>query len=211
MTATRPTPPPTTTVARRARRTGLAYLGIVLCGLYAEFLVRMSLVVADDAGATAGAIADARGLFLSGVGADVVMITLDVAVGIGLYRLLRHVEVRVALVALVSRLVQAAVLTVNLATPLRALDHATDAAAGTTGAAEQALAAMETHALVYDVGLIAFAVSCIAVARLLRSSRVAPSLLWRGMAARWGNSVPRVLPMPVGASINRQRLVLAAL
>ena len=41
---------------------------------------------------------------------------------------------------------------------------------------------METHALVYDVALIAFAVSCLALARLLRASGVVPQLLWRGMA-----------------------------
>lgn len=174
--------PTSSTTARTARRTGVAYLGIVLCGLYAEFLVRSSLVVPDDAGATAVAIAGARGLFVSGIAADLVMIALDVAVGVGLYRLLRHLDERLAVVALGSRLVQAAVIAGNLVNPVRALDHATAASTGVPAAAEQALAAMQTHGLVYDVGLIAFAVSCIAVARLLRASEVAPRLLSRGMA-----------------------------
>ena len=169
--------------ARTARRTGLAYLGIVLCGLYAEFFVRMSLLVPDDASATARAISNSRELFLSGVGADVVMIALDVAVGIGIYRLLRHVDHGLAVVATVTRFIQAAILTVNLVNPVRALGHASDAVTGVPGAAQQALAAMETHALVYDVGLLAFAVSCLAVARLLRDAGVVPHLLWRGMAA----------------------------
>jgi hypothetical protein len=166
-----------------ARRTGGAYLGIVGAGLFAEFFVRMSLVAPDDPAATARAIADSQALFLSGVGADVAMIGLDVAVGIGLFRLLRHVDERLAVIATVSRFVQAAVLTVNLVNPVRALGFARAAADGTTGAAEQALAAMEAHALAYDIGLIAFAVSCLAVARLLSRSGVAPKLLWRGLAA----------------------------
>lgn len=172
-----------TAAARDARRVGLAYLGIVLCGLYAEFFVRMSLVTSGDASGTARAIAGARDLFLSGVAADALMIALDVVVGIGLYRLLRHVDDRLAAVALVARLLQAAVLAANLANPLRALDRATASTGAEAGAAGQALAAMESHALLYDVGLIAFAVSCLAVARLLHASGVAPRLLPAGMAA----------------------------
>lgn len=166
-----------------ARRTGGAYLGIVGAGLFAEFFVRMSIVAPDDPAATAQAIADSQALFISGIGADVAMIGLDIAVGIGLFRLLRHVDERLAVIATVARFVQAAVLTLNLVNPVRALGFARAAADGTTGAAEQALAAMEAHALVYDIGLIAFAVSCLAVARLLSQSGIAPKLLWRGMAA----------------------------
>jgi hypothetical protein len=165
------------------RTTGLAYLGIVLCGLFAEFFVRMSLVTANDPAATADAIAGSPMLFASGIGADALMIVLDVTVAFGLYRLLREVDERLALVATVSRLVQAAILTANLVNPMRAIGHANDAVADVPGAAEAVLGAMEAQALVYDIGLIAFAISCIAVARLLRASGVVPRLLWLGMAA----------------------------
>lgn len=165
------------------RTTGLAYLGIVLCGLFAEFFVRMALVTPGDPAATADAIAGSPALFASGIGADALMIALDVTVAFGLYRLLRHVDERLALVATASRLVQAAILAANLLNPVRAIGHANDAAAGVPGAAEAALAVMERQALVYDIGLIAFAVSCVAVARLLHESGVVPRLLWAGMAA----------------------------
>lgn len=167
---------------RTARRTGLAYLGIVVCGLFAEFFVRMSLLTTGDAAATAEAIARSQGLFLGGVAADVAMIALDVAVAVGLYRLLRHVDQRIALVATTSRLIQAAILVVNLLNPLHALTHARAATDGVPRAAEQALAAMEAHALVYDIALIAFAVSCLAVARLLRCSGSAPRIIAQGLA-----------------------------
>lgn len=173
LAVTRPTP----------RTTGLAYLGIVLSGLFAEFFVRMSLIAPDDPSATAEAIAASPSLFTAGIGADVVMIALDVTVAVGLYRLLRHVDRRLAVVTTVARLVQAAVLTGNLLNPIRAIGHAQDAVAGVPGAAEAALRAMETHALTYDVALLAFAVSCLALARLLWASGVVPTLLWVGMAA----------------------------
>lgn len=173
LAVTRPTP----------RTTGLAYLGIVLSGLFAEFFVRMSLIAPDDPAATAEAIAGSPSLFTAGIGADVVMIGLDVTVAVGLYRLLRHVDRRLAVLTTVARLVQAAVLTVNLVHPIRAIGHAQDAAARVPGAAEAALRAMETHALVYDIALVAFAVSCLALAGLLRTSGVVPTFLWVGMAA----------------------------
>lgn len=58
------------TARRTARLTGIAYLGIVLCGLVAEFAVRMSLVVTDDATAGAADGAGSPGLFRAGIGAD---------------------------------------------------------------------------------------------------------------------------------------------
>lgn len=54
------TPPPPR--SQTARLTGLAYLGIVVSGIFAEFFVRMSLVVPDDPAATASNIAGAPGL-----------------------------------------------------------------------------------------------------------------------------------------------------
>lgn len=176
-------PHPQHTVARTSRVTGAAYLGIVVCGLFAEFFVRMSLIAPGDPAATARAIADSERLFLGGIAADVQMIALDVIVAFGLFRLLRRVDERIAIIATVSRLVQAMILTVNLVNPIRALGFARDSVEGVPDAAERALAAMETHALVYDIGLIAFALSCIAVAYLLRRSGVVPVLLARGMAA----------------------------
>lgn len=170
-----------------ARRTGFAYLGIVVTGIVAEFAVRGSLVVADDPVATATNIADAPWLFRAGIGADALMIVLDVAVAVGLYRLLRPLDRRLATVAALLRLVQAVVLAVNLVNLTSALDHALGAV-GPNGAvdpaaADDALAAIERHALGYDIGLIAFGLCCLVLARILWVSRAVPRLLAGGMAA----------------------------
>lgn len=169
-----------------ARRTGLAYLGIIATGIFAEFAVRGSLVVEDDAVETARNIADSPGLFGLGIGADVMMVVLDAAVALGLFRLLRNVDRRLATVAAVLRLVQGAVIGLNLANLLRALGFARDATAldGTVvpTIAQDALDAVEWHALGYDAGLIAFGLSCLVLARLLGSAG-AHRLLGAGMAA----------------------------
>lgn len=184
---------PATTDDRRstlARRTGLAYLGIILTGIFAEFVVRGSLVVADDPVATARNIADAPGLFGIGIGADVLMIVLDVIVAVGLFRLLREADARLALTATVLRLAQGAVIVFSLVNLVQALGHARDAAgaggAVLAGPAQEALDAVERHALGYDAGLIAFGLSCIVLARLLVVSGAVRRALAVGMAVAGG-------------------------
>jgi hypothetical protein len=85
-----PTVTTTPRPSRLARRTGLADLGIIATGIFAEFAVRGSLVVDDDPIATAENIAESPRLFGVGIGADVVMIALDVIVAFGLLGLLRQ-------------------------------------------------------------------------------------------------------------------------
>jgi hypothetical protein len=170
--------------SRLARRTGLAYLGIIATGIFAEFAVRGSLVVDEDPVATAQNIAESPGLFGIGIGADVVMIALDIVVAFGLLGLLRHVNQRLALTAAVLRLIQGAVIAVNLLNLTRALGFARDAVDGTVlpGPAQDALDAVERHALGYDAGLIAFGLSCLVLAWLLVAGHLVPRLLAWGMA-----------------------------
>ncbi len=172
---------------RLARRTGLAYLGIIATGIFAEFAVRGSLVADDDPITTATNIADSPGLFGVGVGADVVMITLDVVVAFGLFGLVRHVDRRLALTATVLRLLQGAVIAVNLVNLAQALGFARDAvgADGTVlaGPARDALDAVERHALGYDAGLIAFGLSCLVLGRILATSKLVSRPLALGMSA----------------------------
>jgi hypothetical protein len=176
--------------SKLARRTGLAYLGIIATGIFAEFAVRGSLVVDDDPIATAENIAESPGLFGVGIGADVVMIALDVVVAFGLLGLLRHVNRRMAITATVLRLIQGAIIVLNLNYLIRALAFAFDAegadGVNIAGPAQDALDAVERHALGYDAGLIAFGLSCLVVAWLLLAGNLVPRLLAWGMAATGG-------------------------
>ncbi|MEZ5238266.1 MAG: DUF4386 domain-containing protein [Microthrixaceae bacterium] len=174
-------------LTRTARITGIAYLGIILTGIFAEFAVRASLVVPGDAAATAANIAGSPGLFGVGIAADVVMVALDVTVAIGLFVLLRRVDRRLALAATVLRLIQGAAIALNLLNLVSALGLSSDAVgsggAVLPGPAADALAAVERHALGYDAGLIAFGLSCIVLGRLLTISGFVPRLLATGMGA----------------------------
>lgn len=163
--------------SRTARRTGAAYLGVVVAGIFAEFFVRGSLVVDGDAQATAVNLAGAPAFFSLSIVGDMAMVALDVAVAFGLYRLLRGVHRRLAIAATGLRLLQASVLAINLLNLVRALELAS-AASGDAAMADATLAAMEAHALVYDLGLVAFGLACITLGRLLRLALAPRALAW---------------------------------
>ena len=167
------------TLARTARLTGIAYLGILVTGIFAEFVVRMGMVVEGDAAATAANVADATGLFRAGIAADVLMISLDVGVAVGLYLLLRHAHHGLALLAAALRMVQAAVLGANLLTMATALG----AAGGGAPDTGVVLAALEVHSLVYDLGLVFFGMACLVLGHLLVVSRLVPRIVGRGLTA----------------------------
>ena len=150
-------------LSRIARRTGAAYLGVVFCGIFAELFVRGSLVEAGDATATASAIAAAPASFALGIFADLLMVLLDVGVAYGLYRLLSPVHRPLAIAATAFRLLQASILAANLLHLVGALRLAGDPALP-----PEVLAAVETHALVYDIGLIPFGLACLVLGPLLR-------------------------------------------
>jgi len=167
-----------------ARWTGAAYLGIVLTGLFAEFFVRGQLFVPDDARQTSENIANSPGLFGVGIAADLCMVCLDVTVALGLYKLLAPSAPRLARAATLFQLVQSAVLLINLRNLTDALSLARQTAAiHSTTLAEQTLDAMHKHALGYDVGLIAFGLSCLVLGHLLRRDGLVPRLLSLGMSA----------------------------
>ncbi|MCA9627405.1 MAG: DUF4386 domain-containing protein [Myxococcales bacterium] len=169
---------------RIARTTGIAYLGIIVTGMFAEFFVRMRLVVAGDAGATTANIAGSVGLFRAALAADLAMIALDVGVAVGLYVLLRPVHGPLALLAAVCRLMQAAVLganTMNMAAALGWATRGAGTALGTDGAAAMVLASLELHRFVYDLALVFFGVACVLLGHLLRTSRLVPRPLGIGL------------------------------
>jgi len=167
-----------------ARPTGLAYLGIIATGIFAEVGVRLPLVDVGDPVATAANIADSALLFRLGILADVAMVALDVIVAIGLLALLSHVSRPLAQLAAALRLIQAAVISANLMNMTLALQLATGgpgAEALGSGAPGLVLASMELHGVMYDLGLVFFGLSCLVLAGLLVASRSVPSVLGWGV------------------------------
>ncbi|MEQ8834138.1 MAG: DUF4386 domain-containing protein [Miltoncostaeaceae bacterium] len=164
-----------------ARLAGLLYLVIVVAGLFAELVVRGSLVEPGDAAATAQNILADATLFRLGFVADLVMVLADIGVAILFYVLLKPVNHGLALLALVLRLMMDAVLAANLMNHLGALlllDAAGPlATVDPAGRAAQALMALESHRYGYLVALVFFGLHVAVLGWLFARSTFLPRIL----------------------------------
>jgi hypothetical protein len=97
-----------------ARIAGILYLIIITLGIFSEVFIRSSLIVADDATATAANIMASKSWFRLGFVADAIMLLSDVAIAVLLYALLKPVNKTLALITTAFRLTQAAILGLNL-------------------------------------------------------------------------------------------------
>ena len=164
-----------------ARVAGLLYLIIIVFGIWAEVFVRSGLVVQGDVMATAENIAASPGLFRAGFVADAIMVLSDVGLAVLLYILLKPVGLVLSLTAMVFRLVQAAVLALNLLNYYAAMlflngpGHA--AAFETNQLNTMAAFYLNLHSHGYDLGLLFFGVHCLLLGYLIFKSRYIPYIL----------------------------------
>ncbi|WP_319824338.1 DUF4386 domain-containing protein [Thalassovita sp.] len=159
-----------TEFARAARWAGILYLGIILLGLGAEGGLRGPLIDWTDGAATAQALQAQMGRFRLSIGFDIGMAVLDVALAVVFFGMLRAVDAQLALMAMVFRLMQAAVIAVAVLCLFAA-----------TQGADDPLPWLELHAAGYDLGLVFFGVNTLIMARLLAG--IAPRWICRAMAA----------------------------
>lgn len=160
---------------------GVAYLLIIAAGALGETLVRGTLVVPGDAAATAQRIIESPQLWRAGITGDLLMHLLDIPVMFVLYTLLKPVNRGVALMALLSNVVQTAVLALNklnLLLPLFILDKATYLNALAL-AERQALAYVfiRAHNYGFGIGLLFFGITCLGWGYLIRRSGYLPRVL----------------------------------
>ena len=177
--------PTTATLPRHpvalARLSGLAYLAIILCGIFAQLVVRGGLIDWQDADATAELIQDRTGLFRLGLLADFAVFALDIVLAVTFYRLLAPVDRGLALFALAARLVMSAVMVTALlaqTAPLLLLgDGAIAAQVEPDSAKTLGLIFLGLHNEGYILGLMLFGLHVCALAILLARSGCFPRVL----------------------------------
>ena len=81
-----------TSIQRTARTAGLLYLILAVCGGFAEFFVRQSLIVRGDAAATVANILGSQALFRFGIVAELAGQVAFVLLVLALYRVLKPVD-----------------------------------------------------------------------------------------------------------------------
>ena len=160
---------------------GFGYLAIIILGIFAEFFVRSRMIVPGDALTTANNILASEWLFRIGIASDLIMLSFDVLVAWALYVLLKQVNQSLAMLALLFRLMHAAIYAATLLLLFFVLLMLSGA---------NYLAAIETdqmHALVllflhghsygYDLGLLFFGLHCFVLGYLIFNSGYIPKIL----------------------------------
>lgn len=168
-----------------ARIGGLCYLLIIVTGLYVEAAVMNKLVVGGDPAATAHNIMASPMFWRSGVLADLITHLCDLPLAMILFVLLRRVSERLALLALLTDLVQTAINgfnDMNLLAPLSLLRDAKYLKALDPAILQtQAYLAIVAHEQVFGVSLMFFACGCLVTGFLIFRSGFFPKMLGVGM------------------------------
>ena len=169
-----------------ARVGGMAYLFIIIAGMFGEAYVRGTMVVSGDAAATAGNIMNSPLLWRLGIAGDLLMHVCDVIVVWAVYLLLRPVNKNLALLAMLFNMIQTAVLVLNklnLMMPLFLMGNA-DYLKSFDQQQLHSLAylAIKEHGYGFGIGLIYFGFSIIIVGYLLFRSGYFPKALGVMMA-----------------------------
>lgn len=164
-----------------ARFAGVLYLLIIVFGLSGELFIRANIIVSGDAAATAANISASESLFRVGFLTDSIMILCDVALAVLFYILLRPVSKVISLAAMCFRLVQSAVLALNLlhyhAAILLLTDSGNTAAFGVAPLEALASFFLDLYTHGYDLGLLLFGANCLLLGWLVYRSKYFPKFL----------------------------------
>lgn len=188
-----------------ARWAGALYFGVIALGVGGEALLRGPIIAEGDAAETAKNVALHAGQFRASIMTDVMMVLSDVALAVLLCVLLRRSGRVLAGVASAFRLVQSAILGLNLMTLVTAAALAAAFAAGgaeaTTNDASTIARLINAHAVGYDMGLFFFGVSCVILAVILyRQVRALGVLVGlSGLVYLFGSTVRVLAPEMVTA------------
>lgn len=160
-----------------ARIAGLLYLFIFAGGIFAQFVVRQSLIVPGDATVTASNIAAAESFFRLGIGGDLLMLISDVALALVFYVLFRPVSNTLSLLAAFFRMTQAAIIGSSLINLFYVLNLLDNAALMTAPGAEQLMLYLDAHTIGYSIAMIFFGVNCLIFGYLVYRSGYVPKVL----------------------------------
>ncbi|MFW2382188.1 MAG: DUF4386 domain-containing protein [Acidimicrobiales bacterium] len=173
----------TTSRRQAAWIAGIGYVLLFGLAIFANFVVREGLVVADDATATAANIAESNGLFRLGLVSFLAIFVIDVVVAWALYIVFRNQHRDLSLVAAWFRLVYTVFLGVAAVFLFQALAFYDSVAVSevldTADRNAQAMVSLDLFNSAWMIGLAAFGVHLIVLGVLVTRSKEAPR--WLGL------------------------------
>lgn len=166
---------------------GLAYAGLNVLALFANFFVLSRLTVGDDAAATVRGIAGSEVLFRTGIAAFVVVLVADVVVAWGLYVFFQRTSRELSLFAAWLRLVYAAIAAaalLNLVVAVRLAVGTGSVTALEPGQRDaQVMLSLDAYNYGWRIGLVLFGVHLLLLGFVMLKSDYAPRLLGTLVAA----------------------------
>jgi hypothetical protein len=162
------------TLRSTARLTGLAYLGLAVCGLIGFLLIRRQLYVPGDAATTAANLVGQEGLARLGIAADLGVVLTQALAALGFFVLFRRVDGVAAGSVAAFGLVNAVVVLVATAFSATALEVAIDA---TSSSASDALLLYDLNAAAWRIGGLFFGLWLIPMGLAARNSGYLPRAL----------------------------------
>ena len=164
-----------------ARIAGSLYIVIAVAAVFAHFIVPDALVVVGAPATTRVQIAAGAGMFRGGIAAEMFLLMLEVILSVLLYRLLAPVNRTLALLAMVSRLIMAAVHGANLINHLAVLvlSGGTVVDVALPAAQMDGLVALflKAHSLGFTIGIAFLTIHVFAMGVLIYRSGYFPRIL----------------------------------
>lgn len=114
-------------IQKTARIAGFLYLILAVCGSFAEFAVRQSIIVSGDAAATVANLLASVQTFRLGIFAELVGQTVFIFLALYLYRLLKSVDRDQAVVMVILVIVAVTITCLNMLNQFAALTLSTGA------------------------------------------------------------------------------------
>jgi hypothetical protein len=159
---------------------GLCYLAVIAGGLFAEGVVRQSLVVPGDAAATARAIFDNETLWRLGLAVHLLYLVPALAMKVivsGLFRRVDPMLSRLALVFGVAAVTIEAVSLVHLYVPLALIEDGGTRLAALADAPALVYLATRLFTIGFSFSLLLFAGFCVLIGVLILRSHLLPSAI----------------------------------
>ncbi len=166
---------------KAARVAGIGYLIIIIAGILANFFVLESLIVQDNAAATANNILANETLFRMGIFSFIVMVIADIIVAWALYIFLKPVNKDLSLLAAWLRLVNSTIFAIalyNLFSVLHILSGADYLTAFNSNQLQaQVMNFLDSFNYTWLIGLIFFGMHLYFLAYLIIKSDYIPKIL----------------------------------
>jgi hypothetical protein len=169
------------TIKKTARMAGILYLIIIIAGMFSVLFVRNELIISGNPAATAHQLISHESLWRAGIASDLVMHLCDIPVMLIIYILLRPVNRRIALLALLFNIIQTAVLVANKLNLIAALlplsNNAYFKGMDPQVLYTQSYLAIRLHDIGFGVGLLFFGMTLLANGYLIRKSDYLPKVI----------------------------------